>query len=40
MRDLALTAIVFGSIPFILKRPYIGMLMWVWLSIMKMPHFS
>lgn len=37
MRDLLLTAIVFGSIPFILKRPYIGLLLWVWLSIMN-PH--
>ena len=37
MRDLILTAVVFGSIPFILKRPYIGLLMWVWLSIMN-PH--
>lgn len=37
MRDLILTAIVFGSIPFILRNPFIGVLMWVWLGIMN-PH--
>jgi putative inorganic carbon (hco3(-)) transporter len=37
MRDLILTAIVFGSIPFILRNPYYGLLMWVWLGIMN-PH--
>lgn len=37
MRDILLTLIVFGSIPFIFKRPYIGILMWAWLSYMN-PH--
>lgn len=37
MRDLLLTAFVFGSIPFILRNPFIGLLMWVWLGIMN-PH--
>jgi putative inorganic carbon (hco3(-)) transporter len=37
MRDILLTAIVFGSIPFILRWPHIGVLMWVWLSVMN-PH--
>lgn len=37
MRDLVLALLVFGSIPFILRRPYIGLLFWVWLSIMN-PH--
>jgi probable O-glycosylation ligase (exosortase A-associated) len=37
MRDVALTLIVFGSIPFILARPYLGVLMYVWLSVMN-PH--
>jgi len=37
MRDLLLTAIVFSSIPFILRNPFIGLLMWVWLGIMN-PH--
>ncbi|MHB1428611.1 MAG: putative O-glycosylation ligase, exosortase A system-associated [Rhodocyclaceae bacterium] len=37
MRDLILTAFVLGTIPFILRNPYIGLLMWVWLGIMN-PH--
>jgi len=37
LRDLLLTLIVFGSIPLILKRPYIGILVWCWLGYMS-PH--
>lgn len=37
MRDTIITLIVFGSLPSIIKRPYIGALMWVWLSVMN-PH--
>uniref|UniRef100_UPI003F6D41BF putative O-glycosylation ligase, exosortase A system-associated n=1 Tax=Pseudomaricurvus sp. TaxID=2004510 RepID=UPI003F6D41BF len=37
MRDLLVAALVFGSLPFILKRPYIGILVWSWLSYMN-PH--
>ena len=37
LRDLLVFAIVFGSIPFILRRPWIGVLMWVWISVMN-PH--
>ncbi|CAG0939141.1 hypothetical protein GPROT2_00567 [Gammaproteobacteria bacterium] len=37
MRDLAITFIVFGSLPFILARPWIGILMWSWLGYMN-PH--
>lgn len=37
MRDILITAIVFGSLPFILKRPWIGIIVWSWLSIMN-PH--
>lgn len=37
MRDLILTAFVFGSIPFILRNPFFGLLMWIWLGIMN-PH--
>lgn len=37
MRDLLLAAFVFGTIPFILRNPFIGLLMWVWLGIMN-PH--
>ena len=37
MRDILVVLIVFGSLPFIFKRPYIGVLMWVWMSVMN-PH--
>lgn len=37
MRDLILTGIIAGLIPFILRSPFIGMLTWVWLGIMN-PH--
>jgi putative inorganic carbon (hco3(-)) transporter len=37
MRDIALSLIVFGLIPFILVHPYIGVLVWTWLSMMS-PH--
>ena len=37
LRDLFLTLFIFGMIPFILKRPWLGALMWVWVSVMS-PH--
>lgn len=37
MRDLLVTAIVFGVLPFIFKRPWIGILLWCWLAYMN-PH--
>ncbi|MBI3772192.1 MAG: putative O-glycosylation ligase, exosortase A system-associated [Gammaproteobacteria bacterium] len=37
MRDLAVTLIVIGSIPYILMRPYVGILMMAWLGYMN-PH--
>ena len=37
MRDLLVTAIVLITLPFILKRPSIGVILWVWLSVMN-PH--
>ena len=37
MRDIALTALVFGALPLILWRPHIGVLLWTWLGIMN-PH--
>lgn len=37
MRDIALSFFVFGSIPWMIRRPFIGLLFWVWLSIMN-PH--
>lgn len=37
MRDILVTLIVFGSLPFILRWPAVGALMWVWVSVMN-PH--
>lgn len=37
MRDLIVTMVVFASLPFILKRPYLGILMWAWIGYMN-PH--
>jgi probable O-glycosylation ligase (exosortase A-associated) len=37
MRDILVTLIVFGSLPTVFKKPYIGVLMWVWISVMN-PH--
>lgn len=37
MRDIALCAVIFGSLPFILRWPYVGVLMWTWLALMN-PH--
>ena len=37
LRDIVLFAVILGGIPFILRRPYIGVLYWTWLSLMN-PH--
>jgi putative inorganic carbon (hco3(-)) transporter len=37
MRDIAISLLIFGSLPFILKRPLYGVLVFVWLSLMT-PH--
>jgi probable O-glycosylation ligase (exosortase A-associated) len=37
MRDVIITLIVFGSLPFILRRPFLGVVMWTWLGMMN-PH--
>ncbi|RDE24802.1 putative O-glycosylation ligase, exosortase A system-associated [Motiliproteus coralliicola] len=37
MRDLLVALVIFGSIPFIFKRPFVGALMWCWISYM-VPH--
>ena len=37
MRDILVTLLVFGAIPFIFVRPYFGVLVWSWLSLMS-PH--
>lgn len=35
MRDIALAMFILGMIPFILTRPYIGLLVWSWLGYMN-----
>lgn len=37
MRDLILAAVMLGSIPFILRSPFIGIAMWLWIGSMN-PH--
>ena len=37
LRDLLVFAAVFATLPFVLLRPWIGVLLWVWLSVMN-PH--
>ncbi len=37
MRDIIITLIVFGSLPLILRRPFVGVIMWTWLGLMN-PH--
>jgi len=37
MRDLLVTGIIFGLLPFVFKRPWVGILLWSWLAYMN-PH--
>ena len=37
MRDIALTLVIVCLLPLIFRRPHIGIMMWVWLSVMN-PH--
>ena len=37
MRDIVLTLVIFAMLPFILWRPYIGVLVWTWIGFMN-PH--
>jgi putative inorganic carbon (HCO3(-)) transporter len=37
MRDLLVTAMVLGALPFAVRRPWVGVILWTWLSIMN-PH--
>jgi probable O-glycosylation ligase (exosortase A-associated) len=37
MRDVALTLFIVGTLPFILRRPHIGVLVWTWIGFMN-PH--
>src|ERR1700688_2621554 len=36
MRDIFVTLLVFASLPYIFKKPYIGVVMWVWISVMNL----
>ena len=37
VRDIALALFIFGTIPYILMRPYVGLLVWSWIGYMN-PH--
>src|SRR5271169_4871294 len=37
MRDIVVTAVIFATLPFILRRPHIGVLVWSWIGFMN-PH--
>lgn len=37
MRDIALVILIGGLLPFIFRRPFLGVLMWTWIGIMN-PH--
>jgi probable O-glycosylation ligase (exosortase A-associated) len=37
MRDIALTLIFFGILPYVFSRPYIGIYLWTWFGLMN-PH--
>jgi probable O-glycosylation ligase (exosortase A-associated) len=37
LRDVILTLVIFSTVPFILREPYIGILVWSWLGFMN-PH--
>jgi len=37
MRDIALALLIFGTLPYILARPYVGLLVWSWIGYMN-PH--
>jgi putative inorganic carbon (hco3(-)) transporter len=37
LRDLLIAAIVFGTLPFVFKRPWLGIILWSWIGYMN-PH--
>lgn len=37
MRDILILLIVLGTLPMVFKRPYVGIILWVWISVMN-PH--
>lgn len=40
MRDILLTLIIFGSVPWMLSRPHIGIYIWYWVGLMSPHRFS
>ena len=32
MRDLFITGLIFGLLPFVFERPWLGILLWSWLG--------
>ena len=40
MRDVAIAMFVFGALPFIVRRPWLGVLMFAWLSLMTPYRFA
>lgn len=37
MRDILVAALIFGALPFVLRRPWLGILLWSWVGYMN-PH--
>ena len=37
MRSIAVAIFIFAALPFVFRRPYLGILLWVWVSVMN-PH--
>lgn len=37
IRDILMFAAVFGAIPFVLRHPWVGVMLWVWIGVMN-PH--
>ena len=37
MRDVVIALFIFGMVPLMIMRPWIGVMMWVWISVMT-PH--
>ncbi len=40
MRDLLVTALIFGTLPFVFGRPWIGVMLYVLVSVMNIQHFG
>jgi putative inorganic carbon (HCO3(-)) transporter len=40
VRDIAISLIIFGLLPLVIKRPWLGVLMWLWISVMNPQKFA